>query len=230
MKLLNTLATAAVATVIATGAFSQSAFDGSLGVSYIYAPDDTFDYQTQIDGSLVYGISPSFQLQLDLGSTNYEGGSSDLNYGIHAIYSPNEMLDIGVFYSEEVDSYYYAGVEIAYRIGLFDIEAHAENEDDGSYYNIGAQIAYAFDGIGSLPGGLDVYAGFNNQYYDSGEVYIPNIYVGLNVDIRDNLQLNTRAASMDDGDYRYYTVGLTYNFGEGAAFTARDFSSTFPGY
>ncbi len=232
MKLVNTLATTAVATLIATGAFSQSAFDGSIGISYIDAPDDSFDYQTQIDGSLVYGVTPMIKLQFDLGNTTYEGYDADLNYGVHAIYSPSAALDIGAFYSEEVDGYNYVGVEVAYRTGMLNVEAHAEIEDpssDGPYYNIGAQVGYTLDDFGSMPSGLEVYAGVNNKYGSSG-IYIPSIYIGLDVDIWNNLQLNTRATSMDDGDYRYYTVGLTYNFGNGAVFTPRDFSSTFPGY
>ena len=94
MKLINTLATTAVATLIATGAFSQSAFDGSIGFDYISAPDDSFEYQTQINGSLVYSVTPSIKLQLDLGSTAYEGDDySESNYGLHAIYSLNSSTD-----------------------------------------------------------------------------------------------------------------------------------------
>ena len=233
MKLTHILATTAIVTLSATSAFSQSAIDGSFGFAYINAPDDSFDYQTQIDGSLVYSLSQSIKFQMDLGSTTYEGSDSDFNYGIHAIYSPSDAFDVGVFYSEEVDGYHYAGVEVAYDTGAFNIEAHAEIEDvfdNSSYYTLGAQVGYTFGGIGSLPGGVEVYAGVNSQYDDSGISYPRSVYVGLDVDVWNGLQLNTRAASMDDGDYRYYTVGLTYNYGNGAVFAARDFSSTFPGY
>lgn len=235
MKLVNTLATTAAATLIATSAFSQSTFDGSFGFAYMDAPDDTFDYQTQIDGSLVYGVTPMIKLQFDLGSTTYEGyGYSEYDYGIHAIYSLNSSTDIGAFYSVG-ETYEYIGVELAYRSAQYSIEAHIEQEysvgsSTSDYFTAGVEVGYTFAAMGSMPGGITAYAGVNNNYQNDGTIYLPNMYVGLDVDIWNNLQLNTRAASMDDGDYRYYTIGLTYNFGNGAIFAPRNFASSFPGY
>ena len=235
MKLTSLLATTAFATLIATGAFSQSAFDGSIGFDYISAPDDSFEYQTQINGSLVYSASPNIKLQLDLGSTTYETDDySYYEYGIHAIYALNSSTDIGAFYGVEenyADSHF--GVEVAYRSNSgIDVEAHVAQTDNGGDigYIAGAKVGYTFDSIGSMPGGIEAYAGINNEYYDDWTINVPSMYVGVTADVWDDLQLNVRAASMDDGDYTYYTLGLTYNFGNGAVFTPRDFSSSFPGY
>ena len=236
MKLTSLFATTAAAALIATGAFAQSTVDGSIGFDYMHAPDDEgFDYQTQINGSLVYSATPSIKFQLDLGSTTYEGnGYSEYNYGLHAIYSLNSSTDIGAFYS--VGEYYeYIGVELAYRTAQYSVETHIEQEyslgsPTSAYFTAGVEVGYTFASIGSMPGEITAYAGVNNNYYNDGSIYQPSIYVGFEVDVWNNLQLNTRAASMDDGEYRYYTVGLTYNFGNGAVFTPRDFSSSFPGY
>lgn len=92
------------------------------------------------------------------------------------------------------------------------------------------QAGYTFESIGSLPGGINVYAGFNNQYETGNGVYIPNLYAGVQANVWNNLGVNVRVASMVDGDFMYYTLGLSYQFGSGAVFTPRDFSSTFPGY
>ena len=230
MKLTSTLATTAFATLIA-----QSAFDGSIGFDYISAPDDSFEYQTQINGSLVYSVTPSIKLQLDLGSTAYEGNDySESNYGVHAIYSLNSSTDIGAFFSAG-ESYEYIGVELAYRAAQYSIETHIEQEyavgsSTSDYFTAGVEVGYTFAAMGSMPGGITAYAGVNNNYDNDGSMYQPSMYVGLDVDVWNSLQLNTRASSMDDGDYHYYTIGLTYNFGNGAVFTPRDYASSFPGY
>lgn len=121
---MSVLAISTTASLLAAATFSQSAFDGTIGFQYIYAPDDGFDFQTQVDGSLVYSFSPKFKVQADIGSTFYEGNPpSDMNYGLHAIYAPSEMLGIGVFYGLEYDDEDFVGVEVAYSNGSIGVEA-----------------------------------------------------------------------------------------------------------
>lgn len=115
MKLLTTIAMASAVMLPVTAANAQSVFNGTIGVEYIHAPDDTFNFQANINGSLVYAVTPQISFQVDLGSTSYvyddpADSSTEFNYGIHAIYSPSDALDIGVFFSEGLDTYHYGGV------------------------------------------------------------------------------------------------------------------------
>lgn len=150
----------------------------------------------------------------------------------------NDSIDLGINYAQDTyegDAYYsYVGVEAGYRTGAFDVEAHVTKQSyidgDSVYYMVGAQAGYTFSDLGSMPGGVEVFVGFNNQLDDEWAMDNPNYYAGVNVDLWNGLQLNTRAASMSDGEYTYYSLGLTYNFGNGSRFTARDYASSQPGY
>jgi len=232
MKLFPILATASVLALSASGAFAQNAFSGSVGATYIKAFDDSFDYQFQADGSLTYAISPAFSAQLDLGVTHYEGNSnSDIDATLHGIYGVNDNLDIGVFFASNFGDFNngVVGAEIGYRSGNLDLEAFfaAYVNNPGVNYNAGAKAGYIFDGVGSIPE-LELYAGYAAEVYSS--YTIDNPYIGVKMGVMDNVDVDIRYAPMENNEYRYLSVGVSYNFGGGSRFTARDFNSTFPGY
>lgn len=237
MKSICKMAAAASVALVATGAHAQSTLDGSISLQYIFAPDDSFDYQSQIDGSLTFGISPSFDIQLDLGLVTYEGyGFSDVTYGIHAIYALNDSIDLGVFFSRQ----YYngnifhngVGIEAGYQNSALRIDGFfsVDFDETSVYYDIGAEVGYTFVSAGGFIGDIEVIGGTALEYGENWNLDITNFYGGVNMNLGRNLMLTAIATSTNGGDYTYYTAGITYTFGKGSRFAARDFSASFPGY
>ncbi len=236
MKLVHTITATAIMALGATGALAQSAFDGTVGLTYISAPDDGYDYALQFGGSLMYDISPSFDLQFDLLGATYSNSSNMyLSYGAHVIYALNPNTDLGAYVEADTTGsgtldWIYIGAEAGYNSGSIEAETFATYAitDSNPVYLVGAQIGYNFDNLGSLPGQMQVYGGYTVEIDGSSQT--DNIYAGVKSDITDSLELDLRAASMESGSSRYFSLGLNYNFGKGARFAPRTYYAALPGY
>jgi len=242
------IALAAVAIASATGVNAQSAFDGTIGLTYLSAPDDSYDYVLQGNGSLVYHFTPTFGVQADLGGTSYSfptSTSSYMHYGLHGIYALSSATNIGLYFAQDLTKFglvnsTYLGAEASHRSGNFGLEAFAGKEYIampagwflGSQYSwVGAKASYQLNPIGSMLSGVTVYAGLTNRYKSGGSTSITNEYAGFIVPVGNNVQFDARAAAIPGSStYHYYSLGVVYNFGRGAVFTPRDFYSSLPGY
>ena len=208
---------------------AQSMIDAELSFAYINAPDDSFDYQLQGGGSAEFSAGP-ISFQTDVLFYKYEGVNDwARSYGLHAFYEVAPGLDVGLAYADDDYDYGIAYLEAKYVSGSNAFEGYygvvVDNEDD-TYFGI--EYTRSLGAIGSMTD-VDVIVGYAVNYYE-GSPSVTNPYVGTSIGLGSGFSVDARYASMDSGDYRYVTLGVTKTFGAGTTFGQRGFAGTFPGY
>ena len=233
-QLTAIMAGASTAMLLSAPLHAQSLpFDAEVSFYYIHAPDDSFDYQLQLEGSAEFDVAPQFSVQVDLAYIKYDGSDPYGYAGVRGIYAATPDLAFGLGYSmwlDESDETYLT-LDLLYDPGPFAVEAFYSRADySGSMYDyFGIEGTYRFGQVGSLPGDIEVFAGYVGEYQD-GDRDNDNPYIGVRAGLGNGFDVMLRYADMSDGDYRYITLGVTKTFGEGTTFGRRDYFAFFPGY
>jgi len=216
------------------GAASAQVF-GAVDLAYIHAPDNSYDYQLNGGGSLGYAINNRWSFQADLGLMRDGNGYDAAEIDVHAIYSLSPSLDLGLVYATtnyDWNGFDEAGIgiEALYRTGNLSLEAFWMQYlgSDSEYSDIGLEVGYSLSTISSAFAATTIYGGFVLEY-QSGSLDRDNLYVGALFDVGNGYKVDTRYASMDEGNYHYITIGLVKEFGGGATFGRRGYGSVFPG-
>jgi len=240
MKSLKAASLSLIAICVAGSSMAQTFTGGTFGYYHIEASldDHGYDYQTQVTGQVTYAFSNVFSTQIDASLVTYQGYDSDINLGIHGVYALSDNVDAGAFFSRHNGNgkprFNTYGVEIGYQKNGFDAEAHYIFEDhitsSATYSGVGGQVGYTFEIPNSFINSIEFYIGGHQKYYLGEFLSTNSLFAGLTVGIGESLALNFEASSVDSGQYDYFSTALTYSFGNGARFGARDFASVFPGY
>ena len=234
MNLMLPTTSLLVASFLGTSAMAQSAIDAEVAFDYISAPDDDFEYQVQLTGSVERRFG-QFGVQSDLLIYQYEGKTNTINeITLHAFYEVTPVLDVGLAYSLEGDSgeskKSFAYIEANYSTGANAIEgfygAYVGGEQETSY---GIKYTRDFGVVGPFDG-LEVFAGYNATENVVFNYTITNPYIGADFAVGNGFVITSRYASMNDGDYRYTTLGVTKTFGAGTTFSGRGYGNLFPGF
>lgn len=230
MKTLLATASTAILVAIAGHASAQTMPNGEVALTYYNAPDDSYNNQVQATGSFSMPVG-MFGVQGDVSYYRYGGSYHGGTIGLHGYYEVSPGLNIGLAYTHDADeygTYNTAYLEAAYRNGPNRIEAfYGQYTDDSSDKLMGIEYGYTLDTISSLAR-MELYAGYARENYSYGDT--TNGYIGAKFDIGNGFKVDTRYASMQSGDYRYISIGLTKTFGTGATFGQRGFEAIFPGY
>lgn len=238
MTFFRTALTSAALLASASMAFADSVPNAEITGTYIHAPDDGFAYQLQLEGAVAWEVAPDFTIQSDVHLTHYEG--SDLaDYegylGLHGIYDVSSAFNVGfgvgVGFSDDSSGDNYAALTAQYLTGAWLFTGLIGADTDNEFYQ-GLEAAYAFGGSSSSLMAMSAYFGFLGDSDSLGwtEVGLDNAYIGLRAEIAPGFELDTRLASMDEGEYRYFSIGITRVFGEGVRRDPINFNSFFPGY
>jgi hypothetical protein len=221
-----------VASFLGTSAMAQSAIDAEVAFDYISAPDDGHEYQVQLTGSVERRFG-QFGVQSDLLISQYEGKTNTRDeITLHAFYEVTPGLDVGLAYtwgSSLVPDWGSSNyIEANYSTGANAIEGFYGDAGGGLATSFGIKYTRDFGVVGPFDG-LEVFAGYNSMEAYTRSV-ITNPYIGADFAVGNGFVITSRYASMDDGDYRYITLGVTKTFGAGTTFSGRGFYNLFPGY
>jgi hypothetical protein len=222
-----------VACFLGTSAMAHSAIDAEVALDYISAPDDSFEYQVQLTGSVERRFG-QFGVQSDLLIYQYEGETNTSDeITLHAFYEVTPGLDVGLAYTwgGNLESNWgsSAYIEANYSTGANAIEGFYGAEGGGLANSYGIKYTRDFGVVGPFDG-LEVFAGYNSMEVIDDDETITNPYIGADFAVGNGFVITSRYASMDDGDYRYITLGVTKTFGAGTTFSGRGFGNLFPGY
>ena len=222
-----------VASFLGTSAMAQSAIDAEVAFDYISAPDDRFEYQVQLTGSVERRFG-QFGVQSDLLISQYEGETNTRDeITLHAFYEVTPGLDVGLAYTwggnlgPKWGSSAY--IEANYSTGANAIEGFYRAAGGGQASSYGIKYTRDFGVVGPFDG-LEVFAGYNAIEHIFGDAIITNPYIGADFAVGNGFVITSRYASMDDGDYRYITLGVTKTFGAGTTFSGRGYGNLFPGF
>ena len=228
-----------VASFLGTSAMAQSAIDAEVAFDYISAPDDVFEYQVQLTGSVERRFG-QFGVQSDLLIWQYEGETNTRDeITLHAFYEVTPGLDVGLAYTwggNLVPNWgSSAYIEANYSTGANAIEGFYGADGGWAEASYGIKYTRDFGVVGPFDG-LEVFAGYNTMEqalypFPPRRLEVKtNAYIGVDFAVGNGFVITSRYASMDDGDYRYITLGVTKTFGAGTTFSGRGFGNLFPGY
>ncbi len=223
---------------LALGATTAQAVEvtgGSVGLSYsAFAEDTDFD-RLGLEGSVEFGFTRNYGVQLDAGYSDFGiSGADTHSLGLHGIYHLDEATSFGAFYTEEdiegldLDIY---GFEVGHEANAWNFEAyigHGEVLDaDGNM--LGFKARHELANEMGLTGSYD--------RVDSSGIEVSRVAVRLDRDVaeRTNLfvEVGSGKAEGMGGSISEPFVGLggTINFGadRGATFDVRNLSRLVPG-
>ena len=127
MKRFLTATCVGALSCIASGAIAQSAIDSEVSFDYISAPDDSFEYQLQLSGSVERRFG-QFGVQGNLLLWQYEDDDGDFasSVTLHAFYEVIPGLDAGLAFTADIYENggvaSYAFIEANYTTGANTVE------------------------------------------------------------------------------------------------------------
>lgn len=207
---------------------AQLVLDGEVKVE-VARNFDTGVNTKRIRGSFDGLIWNDVGVQLDLGTGKHENHESTApSATLHLYYAPTDALSWGGFLTAEDrrpgNSYFWGG-EVAYKTGALGLEGYAAYRDDIAETTDGSR--YGFDVTYDAAPRWTLLAG---AVTDQGAPLERSYgYVGATYAIKDGINLGMTAGGTDDGA-AIASLLVTFNFGDGATFRARDSLELYPGY
>ncbi|EEW24345.1 hypothetical protein [Rhodobacter ferrooxidans] len=221
-----------LATVAALGVFAQSAmaFEFTGGdVALRWGHNKDFN-QTQVSGNLAFGLSGAIGMQVGLKFADYtddtvaRSGEVQLTYDLGA-------TDLAAFVGSETfggnDDYTYFGVATAFTSGPVAIKAAISSYEDShsAWHSTDLFIdgEYSFGQRSALLGGAHTShssSGWTDKYF----------YMGVSYEVMPNVDLSVTYGNhkWNTDNVNVATLGVTYDFGQGATFGQHSFTDLYP--